>query len=54
MYAESDEEEARLEECNRRQAEARALVEQEITSLKQRLAKLDASSETETSETEEE
>ena len=40
MYAESDEEEARLEECDRRQAKARRRVEQEIDSLKQRIASM--------------
>lgn len=40
MDAESEEEASRLEECDRRQAEARHRVEQEIASLEQRIASM--------------
>jgi hypothetical protein len=46
LYAESKEDAEYWSECDRRQAEARASVEQEIASLKQRLAKLSEASET--------
>lgn len=38
--AETEEETSRLEECDRRQAKARLRVEQEIASLKQRIASM--------------
>lgn len=46
LYAESEEDAEYWSKCDRRQAEARASVEQEIASLKQSLAKLSEASET--------